>query len=166
MRRFFICCAAILVVAVLTVGWNSIWRAVGVTQLEPETLKMWLTTRPPDGAEAPLLVDVRTRLEYNWFRIPGAVHAPGVIWGDTAAVEGQLDDRSVVLICMTGHRSQLAALALMRGGAADVRNLEWGMAGWLLEGGPVTSSADNAATPDSSNRTTEPIDPKGENDNG
>lgn len=159
-------CALVLVVAIVTVGWNPIWRAVGVEQLEPETLKAWLATKPPAGVEQPLLVDVRTRLEYNWFHIPGAIHAPGVIWGDTAAVDGELDDRSVILICMTGHRSQVAALALMRVGAADVRNLKWGMAGWLLDDGPVTSSAERNATSVSSNRTTEPIDSKGENDNG
>ncbi|MFW5734820.1 MAG: rhodanese-like domain-containing protein [Oceanidesulfovibrio sp.] len=157
MRSFLIACAGILVAAILTVGWNPIWRAVGVAQLEPETLKMWLTTKPPAGSDPPLLVDVRTRLEYTWFHIPNAVHAPGVIWGDTAAVEGRMAGRSVVLICMTGHRSQVAALSLMRGGAADVRNLEWGMAGWLLEDGPVVSS-DNAPA-----GTT---DYKGDNDNG
>ena len=150
MRRFLIFCAVAVVVAALTVGWNPIWRAVGVKQIKPETLAMWLGAEPPEGVLLPLLVDVRTRLEYDWFHIPGAIHAPGVIWGDTAAVEDALAGRSVILVCMTGHRSQIAALAMIRAGAADVRNLEWGMAGWLLDDGPVISSEEE---PEATNAT-------------
>lgn len=165
MRRFFIWCGVIVVLAALTVGWNHIWRAVGVPQIKAETLEMWLFTRPPAGAEPPLLVDVRTGFEYNWFHIPGAVHAPGVIWGDTHAIDAKIEGRTVVVVCMTGHRSQFGAWSLIRHGAADVRNLEWGMIGWLLSGGPVISSDQEPAAGPAANGTNA-TQRKGTNENG
>jgi rhodanese-related sulfurtransferase len=39
-------------------------------------------------------------------------------------------NKTVVVICMTGHRSSLVAWHLQKSGYLNVYNLTWGMAGW------------------------------------
>jgi len=65
-----------------------------------------------DGDEAPLLVDVREREEWEQGRIPGAVHVPrGYL---ESRIEGVAPDRSrpVLLYCAQGNRSAFAAKTL------------------------------------------------------
>ena len=38
--------------------------------------------------------------------------------------------KTVVVICMTGHRSPMVAYGLEKAGFARVYNLTWGMVGW------------------------------------
>ena len=67
-----------------------------------------------DGDEAPLLVDVRERDEWEQGRIPGAVH---VSRGNLESrIEGVAPDRSrpVLLYCAAGNRSAFAAKTLER----------------------------------------------------
>jgi rhodanese-related sulfurtransferase len=42
---------------------------------------------------------------------------------------------TLVIICMTGHRSSVVAYRLKKRGFTEVHNLTFGMLGWLLSGG-------------------------------
>ena len=67
-----------------------------------------------DGDDAPLLVDVRERDEWEQGHIPGAVHVPR---GNLESrIEGVAPDRSrpVLLYCAAGNRSAFAAKTLER----------------------------------------------------
>ncbi len=111
--------------------WDLGWWVAGVRPFFPRNLK-----RLRDSGEPPLVVDVRTGPEYRWFHIPGAIHRPDLLTRPEA-LEGEDDDREVVVICMTGHRSSPVAFRLKRRGFSRVRHLTGGMVGWALAGGPT-----------------------------
>ncbi len=81
-----------------------------------------------------LLVDVRTRREYEQVRVPRAVHIP------LQEVRGRLGelrtDHPVAFLCRTGHRSA-AATRLAAGQRPDVFNVAGGMNAWRAAGLPT-----------------------------
>jgi len=87
--------------------------------------------RLADSGEV-LLLDVREDDEWDSGHAPQATHvALGLL--DPGAVP---DDRPVVAVCRSGHRSGHAAQALAAAGR-DVRNLAGGMKAWAAVGLPV-----------------------------
>ena len=85
-----------------------------------------------------LLVDLREPHEYDTMHIDGALNVPrGVLeaaaeW-DYEETEPELvnaRDKTVVLICRSGHRSVMAAHMLRKMGFDDVWSLKTGMRGW------------------------------------
>jgi len=82
------------------------------------------------GSPDLVLLDVRTPQEFKWFHIPGAQNVPLTEgWGKALQVP---KTKTVVVICMTGHRSPLVAYRLHKEGFPKVYNLTWGMLGWEL----------------------------------
>ncbi len=87
---------------------------------------------------SPLIVDVRTPGEYHTGHLPGAMPAP---LGTTAAKMEPIDRHTpVLLICKTGHRSQVAAWDLIAMGFTDVQHLKGGMDQWKRENLPLDQS--------------------------
>lgn len=85
-----------------------------------------------------LLVDLRETHEYDTMHIDGALNIPrGILeaaseW-DYEETEPELvtaRDRTVILICRSGHRSIMAAAVLQILGFKDVWSLKTGMRGW------------------------------------
>ena len=125
--------------AVLVALW-ALWDLavvplMGVRQVLPWELKSRLA-----AGEAPVLVDVRTPLEYRLFHIPGAISAPYPPPPPEAL--GIEPDDEVVFICMTGHRSPPAARQYKKLGYDRVANLTWGTSAYALLGGDVVSGTD------------------------
>lgn len=123
----------LLVVAVVFGVWDLGWKLAGVPPMFPWQLKRLLREQP----HKTLLVDVRTSAEYKMFHIPGAVHMPEVL-ASPHSLPGDGPDKTVVLVCMTGHRSPVAAKLLQSHTKGRVVNLTWGMLGWLATLGRVT----------------------------
>lgn len=130
MKHLFI---LLLVVVVVFGLWDLGWKLAGVPPLLPWQLKGLLRKQPRDT----LLVDVRTSAEYNLFHIPGAVHMPEAL-NQPQPPPGDGPDKTIVLVCMTGHRSPVAAKLLQGHTKGRVVNLTWGMLGWLATLGRVT----------------------------
>ncbi|UCG13323.1 MAG: rhodanese-like domain-containing protein [Deltaproteobacteria bacterium] len=130
--------AALIGVTVLVIIWEVFWWALGVRPLLPWRLKASLHNYP---AEDLYLVDVRTAFEYELFHIDGAENHPELLLNPDLLKE-QDPGKTVVAICMTGHRSPLVAYGLKRRGFREVHNLTWGMAGWLLSGGRIKKGKD------------------------
>jgi sulfur-carrier protein adenylyltransferase/sulfurtransferase len=87
-----------------------------------------------DAKEAPLLVDVRERDEWEQGRIPGAVHVPR---GNLESrIEGVAPDRSrpVLLYCAAGNRSAFAAKTLTDLGYDHALSLAGGYTDWQRAG--------------------------------
>lgn len=81
-------------------------------------------------------IDVRTLAEYNLFHIDGVIHLPEILAYPSAA--DNIDrNRPIIVICMTGHRSPIAAYMLKKYGFKNVYHLSWGMLAWKLFGGPT-----------------------------
>jgi molybdopterin/thiamine biosynthesis adenylyltransferase len=90
-----------------------------------------------DGAEPPLLVDVRRRDEWDEGHIPGAVHIP------RGSLESRIEkaaperERPIVVYCSVGERSAFAARTLGELGYEDVVSLAGGFTDWKRNGFPM-----------------------------
>ena len=88
-----------------------------------------------DGADAPLVVDVREQSEWDEGHIPGSVHVPrGFLESRIAGVAAR--DQRIVLACAGGTRSLLAGQTLDAMGYEHVTNLAGGFAEWKRGGRP------------------------------
>jgi molybdopterin/thiamine biosynthesis adenylyltransferase/rhodanese-related sulfurtransferase len=90
-----------------------------------------------DGADPPLLVDVRRRDEWDEGHIPGAVHIPrGSLEARIEKAEPERD-RPIVVYCSVGERSAFAARTLGELGYEDVSSLAGGFTDWKRNGFPT-----------------------------
>jgi rhodanese-related sulfurtransferase len=117
----------LIVIILFFLVWDIVWWILGVKPLFPWQLRKRLGAK----VSAPLLLDVRTPPEYNWFHLPGAQNLPDLL-ADNAKMPPVSPSQDVVVICMTGHRSPLVAHALNKRGYSRVYNLTWGMVGWKV----------------------------------
>jgi rhodanese-related sulfurtransferase len=89
-----------------------------------------------DTGTAPVIVDVRTRREYEAGHVPGAIHVPFyALLVRPDDVPGPRE-RPVVVYCEHGPRAGVARLALRLAGFTDVRYLAGHMSGWKQRGLP------------------------------
>ena len=87
-----------------------------------------------DAGTAPVIVDVRTRREYDAGHVPGAIHVPFyTLLVRQDDIPGPRE-RPVVVYCEHGPRAGVARLALRMTGFTDVRYLDGHMAGWKVQG--------------------------------
>lgn len=110
--------------------WDLAWPLAGVPQTPP-----WQLPRQVESGSDPVILDVRTPAEFAWFHAPGAINRPFPLDSETLDIP---KDQEIVVACMTGHRSPIAAWQLKRAGYAKVSNLTWGMLGYRLLGGAVS----------------------------
>ena len=116
----------LLLVLIILLAWDLFWWLMGVRPLFPWQLDRKLQENHTDLA----LIDVRTPEEFHWFRLPQAQNMP-IEKGLPKDLQISKTD-TVVVICMTGHRSPIAAYGLKKEGFVRVYNLTWGMAGWKV----------------------------------
>lgn len=95
-----------------------------------------------------ILIDVREPAEYAQGHLPGAINLPrGVLefqihahpaMACTTSEALAVADRELVLYCLTGGRSALAADSLHALGFTRVRSLAGGLTAWRNAGHPLT----------------------------
>jgi len=87
-----------------------------------------------------ILIDVRESDEYQKGAIPDGCSIPRGILEMT--VEEQIPDttKQIVLHCMGGGRSAMAALSLKNMGYQHVASMEGGFRAWVQAGYPIKSS--------------------------
>ena len=104
-----------------------------VQHLQPHQLREWFRD---ESRENPLLIDVRTREEYDYSHLPSAVQMdPAIQTKEALKIIGNA--RSVVLYCSVGYRSSKLAARLVRAGLTHVTNLEGSVFAWANEGFPL-----------------------------
>lgn len=84
------------------------------------------------------IVDVRSNEEFAAGHLRDAKHIP---LADLGTRIGELDkskNRTVIMVCQTGARSDKAARQLQAAGFEDVHSLEGGLAAWKAAGLPLT----------------------------
>lgn len=123
--------------------WPDIRRRIAenyplVVSLTTADLARWL-----DDArrQPPVLIDVRSREEYD------TSHLAGALWAETRSqltdvLTGLPRDRPIVLYCSVGWRSAQAAEQLRKARGKDVFNLDGSIFQWANEGRPLVR-ADN-----------------------
>ncbi len=87
-----------------------------------------------EKGSSPLVIDVRSGLEYRAGHIPGAVHIPLIKILVGLARYAAEKDRPVVITCEHGPRALLAKPILARTGFTALELLEGHMAGWRKAG--------------------------------
>mgnify|MGYP006294708505 CR=1 FL=1 len=90
--------------------------------------------------DAPVVVDVRSGMEYNAGHIQGALHIPffSVLWRKRKL---PADKRHpIVLTCEHGPRAGIAKFLLSLSGYRNVRHLEGHMSAWKNNNMPTVSS--------------------------
>jgi rhodanese-related sulfurtransferase len=119
-----------ILLLVILLMWDLLWWAGGIKPTSPRHLRKILD----NGESEPLLLDVRTSIEYSLFHIEQARNLPGLLRNpDDFQADGR--ERRIVLVCMSGHRAPLAAYLLKKRGFKNVSYLTWGMIGWVATGG-------------------------------
>ena len=101
----------------------------GIVEIEPAALKVLL-----DGAEPPLVLDVRENWERAAARLPGTVDIPMM------EVPQRLTelprDRQIVVMCHGGVRSMKVAQFLAQNGFSRLANLTGGIHAWACDVDP------------------------------
>lgn len=139
--------AAACCVGSAVAGAGLAWRVVDgqirrefpkVPRISTAELATWLQ----DAQRAqPLLLDVRTRAEYEVSHLPGAVHVSPDAPAETIH---EAHDRPIVTYCSVGYRSGAFAQRLIAAGYTRVANLEGSIFQWANEGRRVVN--DRGAT--------------------
>lgn len=101
-----------------------------VKRIGTEELAAWLADRRP----APLLLDVRTRAE---FEVSHLQNAERVDPDAPATARRQPKERAIVTYCSVGYRSGAFAERLRAAGFTTVSNLEGSIFRWANEGRTV-----------------------------
>jgi hydroxyacylglutathione hydrolase len=94
-----------------------------------------LARRLRTGPDAPFVIDVRQRSEFEEGHIAGSVH---IFAGELASRVGDMPrDRPIVTICASGYRSSVAASLLRQAGFTSVSAVAGGVPAWDAAGHPV-----------------------------
>jgi rhodanese-related sulfurtransferase len=89
------------------------------------------------SGDAPLVLDVRSKREFDEGHVPGAVHLPFWQAGSRAKALKRLIDAPVVVYCGHGPRAYIAGSALRRQGFSKVVYLTGHMKRWKELGLPL-----------------------------
>jgi rhodanese-related sulfurtransferase len=98
----------------------------------------------------PCLIDVRSQFEYRMFHAPDALNLslPRILMGSSSWLRPWVlpqwfqelpQDEPIALICLTAHRSPIAAEQLIKSGFRQVYNITGGMKQWRQIGLPTCS---------------------------
>jgi rhodanese-related sulfurtransferase len=122
---------AILAVAILAVAGIAVLQA-----LKPATAALPLEITVPQAAQkrsqGAFLLDVREPSEWTQFHVQGATLIP---LGELPNRLNEIpQDREVVVICRTGHRSAQGRDILLKAGFAQVTSMAGGMTAWQAQG--------------------------------
>jgi len=94
-----------------------------------------------EAGEAPSIVDVRSRSEYEAAHVPGAVHLPfyAVLSRSEAIPGGSEGEEPLVVYCEHGPRAGIARAQLWFAVDRPVRFMEGHMTAWKRDGLPVAN---------------------------
>ena len=99
----------------------------------------------------PQLIDVRSGLEYSLFHAPDAINLslPRILMRRLPILRNWVlpiwfrtlpKTDAIALICLTAHRSPIAAEQLVRSGFTKVFNISGGMMAWRKAGLPIITA--------------------------
>ena len=106
------------------------------------------TTAPAEldraRAGGAVVLDVRERQEWDAGHLVDSVHVPMHAVPAWMDARGANDDRAIVVVCRSGHRSAHVTAWLLEQGA-DASNLDGGLLAWAVERRPLVTDTGAAA---------------------
>lgn len=108
-----------------------------VTALEPETLRSWASQH-----EDLIVLDVRSKAEFESLHIRGSYNVPLPLLGEHAEQLAERLGSRVVLACQSGVRAEQAQQKLVAAGLAGAFVLTGGVPGFAAVGGDVVRGRD------------------------
>lgn len=88
-----------------------------------------------DNKAEHILIDVRTKGEYQEGHLPNAINIP---LNELDKRVGEIpQDKPVVVVCASGNRSKSGASKLVSAGYDDVSNLKGGTMKWMMSGNSI-----------------------------
>ncbi len=104
-----------------------------ITGLEGGKLLLWLENK---GAQPPVILDVRTRAEFDASHLPGALHTAPSATPALLGYDGKYDT-PFVICCTVGFDSSSYALGFTQRGFKRVQILEGGIYQWANDSRPL-----------------------------
>ncbi|MCB0666887.1 MAG: rhodanese-like domain-containing protein [Saprospiraceae bacterium] len=87
-----------------------------------------------------ILIDVRTREEWNTGSLPNAMHIDYLAEGFLDILEKLDREKAYFIFCRTGRRSLRTSILMKNWGFTDLRNLDGGLSAWEQRLGKFTFS--------------------------
>ena len=100
-----------------------------MTVITPETLLARI-----QAGDAPAILDVRSRPEFERGHLPGAIHIPFLDVGHQSASLPADPDQPIIVYCGHGPRAWIAGASLRRRGFSKVVYLAGHMSAWSKRG--------------------------------
>ncbi|MCP4132438.1 MAG: rhodanese-like domain-containing protein [bacterium] len=85
----------------------------------------------------PLILDVRTPMEFNRYHIKNARLIPVRVLQQQIESLNKYKERDIVIYCATGNRSTVASKILIDAGFKKIYNVRYGIVEWMRAGNPV-----------------------------
>lgn len=121
------------------------WRSQGINLASIATHRCANVCQTLQRDSSMQLVDVRSRAEWRWGHLPGAVSVPLL---QLASEAEQIDlFRPILVYCREGHRATTAASILLRRCFDNVAILVEGIEGWSALGLPLEMASDPSVDP-------------------
>ncbi len=123
--------------------WGVVKRSVKAKHPSVQTMSVddvaeWLKT--PEHPQ-PVIVDVRTKEEFDVSRIEGARRVEPGATAESSGLGGLARNQPILLYCSVGFRSAELAQKLMEAGFTNVWNLEGSLFQWVNTGHRVVSAS-------------------------
>jgi rhodanese-related sulfurtransferase len=126
------------VVAALVLGLAAVWfipqRTAGTSHLPQEISVAEAVAKREAGA---FILDVRQPDEWNQFHIPDSTLIP--LEELASRLNEVPQNREVVVVCRTGHRSAQGRDILLQAGFTQVTSMAGGLTQWRAAGYPTVS---------------------------
>ncbi len=93
---------------------------------------------------SPLILDVRTPMEYDQGHIEGSILIPVQVIQSEYTKIADHKDKPVLIYCATGNRSTVTAKILIDNGFKNIYNMRYGITEWQKNGFPIVKGTVNA----------------------
>ncbi len=125
-------CLLVVVSAAIAATADDAKKSAGPASISPGELAKLIQLE-----KAPLILDVRSEIEYNETHIPGAVNIPHDQLRDRLSEIDAAKTDEIVVHCRSGYRAGIAEKTLSEAGYSNLRDLDGHMNAWQSGGYPI-----------------------------
>ena len=140
--------AALAVVFLLFISAHAVRRA----EAGADIITVEQAHKKLSGKNPPLLLDVRTKAEFEGGHIRGTrrIIVDKFVRGEYEKELGKIaKDAPIIVYCRSGRRSDIAQSILVKDGFTNIKNLDGGVLAWAKAGLPLVKGPEKEREPDS-----------------